>query len=71
MMRKNMHQATFATPIFAVCSAFRRYIYDERGATAIEYALIASGISIAIAATVFAAGSHVQGLYTSVSTALK
>jgi pilus assembly protein Flp/PilA len=71
MMRKKLHKAMFATPRFAVCSAFRRFTCDESGATAIEYALIASGISIVIAATVFTMGAHVQGLYTSVSTALK
>lgn len=38
------------------------------GATAIEYALIAAGISVAIAATVFVLGGDVLGLYQSVET---
>jgi pilus assembly protein Flp/PilA len=44
---------------------------DERAATAIEYALIASGVSIAIAGTVAVLGGNVQNFYSSVATALK
>lgn len=33
-----------------------RFVRDERGATAIEYGMIAVFVSIAIAATVFGAG---------------
>ena len=51
--------------------ALRPFLADERGTTAIEYALIASGVSIVIAATVVAAGSGVQGMFSSVSSALK
>jgi pilus assembly protein Flp/PilA len=39
---------------------------DERGATAIEYALIAASIAAAIAATVFNLGSSVRDMYTQV-----
>lgn len=49
----------------------RRFLRDERAASAIEYALIASGISIVIAATVFSLGGVVKSDYTGVSTALK
>jgi pilus assembly protein Flp/PilA len=49
----------------------RRFARDESAATAIEYALIASGISIVIAATVASLGTVVKGQYTNVSTALK
>lgn len=38
----------------------RRALRDERGATAIEYALIAVGISIVIATTVFGIGSSLK-----------
>jgi pilus assembly protein Flp/PilA len=48
-----------------------RFLRDERGATAIEYAMIASGVAVAIAATVTSLGSGVKGLFTSVSTSLK
>jgi pilus assembly protein Flp/PilA len=44
---------------------------DESGATSIEYALMASGIALAIIATVQTLGSKVTGLYTSVNVALK
>jgi pilus assembly protein Flp/PilA len=54
-----------------VRSAFRRFLGDERGATAIEYALIASGVSIVIVGTVATLGSKVTGMFTSVATALK
>lgn len=49
----------------------RRFARDESAATAIEYALIASGISIVIAASVFSVGNAVKSDFTSVSTALK
>ena len=41
------------------------------GATAIEYAMIASGIAIAIAGTVATLGTTVKGFYSDVATALK
>jgi len=37
-----------------------RFLADERGATAIEYALIASAIGVAIASTVWAFGSQLR-----------
>jgi pilus assembly protein Flp/PilA len=48
-----------------------RFICDETGATAIEYGLIAAGISIAIIATVAGVGSSLNTTFTSVQTALK
>ena len=48
-----------------------RFARDEGGATAIEYAMIASGVSIVLLATVLTLGSTVKGFYSSVSTALK
>jgi pilus assembly protein Flp/PilA len=45
-----------------------RFLADERGATAIEYALIASGIGAAIAATVFGVGTTVvTNLYNKIA----
>ena len=38
----------------------RRFRGDERAATAIEYALIASGVAMAIITTVFGMGSNLQ-----------
>ena len=37
-----------------------RFLNDERGATAIEYALIASGVAVAIASTVVTVGSDLS-----------
>ncbi len=48
-----------------------RFVSDERAATAIEYALIASGIGAVLAATVFGLGTNLKTPYTTVSTALK
>ena len=48
-----------------------RFIADQAGATAIEYALIASGISIAIAGTVAVLGGNVKSFYSSVAAALQ
>jgi Flp pilus assembly pilin Flp len=37
-----------------------RFVVDERAATAIEYALIASGVAVAIAATGWNLGSEIK-----------
>jgi pilus assembly protein Flp/PilA len=47
------------------------FLKDETGATAIEYGLIAAGISIAIIAAVNGIGSSLNTSFTSVSTQLK
>jgi pilus assembly protein Flp/PilA len=51
--------------------AFRNLLANESGATAIEYGLIAAGISIAIIAVVQSLGSSLNTTFTSVQTALK
>ena len=43
---------------------------DESGVTAIEYGLIAAGISVAIIATVVGLGSKLNATFTSVNNAL-
>ena len=48
-----------------------RFAKDESGATAIEYGLIAAGISVAIIAVVQGLGTNLKTTFTSVSTALK
>ena len=50
---------------------FAKFLHDERGATAIEYGLIAAGISVAIITAVAAVGSGLNTTFTSVATALK
>lgn len=48
-----------------------KFISDESGATAIEYALIAMGISIVIVAGVNGVGTNLSGTFSTVSTSLK
>jgi pilus assembly protein Flp/PilA len=48
-----------------------KFVKDESGATAIEYGLIAAGISVAIIAVVQGLGSKLNTTFTSVQTALK
>jgi pilus assembly protein Flp/PilA len=48
-----------------------RFLKDNSGATAIEYGLIAAGISIAIITVVASLGSSLNTTFTSVQTALK
>ena len=47
-----------------------KFVKDESGATAIEYGLIAAGISVAIIAVVQGLGSKLNTTFTSVSNAL-
>ena len=47
------------------------FLRDESGATAIEYGLIAAGISIAIITVVGTVGSSLNTVFTKISTALK
>lgn len=49
----------------------RRFIRDKAGATAIEYGLIAAGISIAIIAVVQGVGTKLNSTFTQVEQALK
>ena len=48
-----------------------RFLKDGSGATAIEYGLIAAGISVAIIAVVNGLGTKLNDTFTSVSTQLK
>ena len=49
---------------------FSRFVSDEFGATAIEYGLIAAGISVAIIAVVNGLGTQLKTTFTKVSTQL-
>jgi pilus assembly protein Flp/PilA len=49
----------------------RRFVTDERGATAIEYGLIAVGISVAIIAVVNTLGTSLNTTFSSISSQLK
>jgi pilus assembly protein Flp/PilA len=48
---------------------FCRFMKDERGATAIEYAMIAAGIAVAVVGVVTALGTSVSGMFTKVQSA--
>ena len=50
---------------------FLDFLYDDSGATAIEYGLIAAGISIAIVAVVNGLGTNLNNKYTSINNSLK
>jgi len=48
-----------------------RFLQDDSGATAIEYGLIAAGISVAIIVAVQTLGTNLNTTFSSVSTSLK
>jgi pilus assembly protein Flp/PilA len=48
-----------------------RFVKDQSGATAIEYGLIAAGISLAIIAVVNGLGSNLNTKFTNINTSLK
>ena len=48
----------------------KTYSKNEEGATAIEYGLIAAGISLAIVAAVYAFGEDLNALFEGLSTSL-
>ena len=48
-------------------STLKNFVKDESGATAIEYGLIAAGISVAIIATVNTLGGQLQNTFSNVS----
>jgi pilus assembly protein Flp/PilA len=50
---------------------FAKFLADESGATAIEYGLIAAGISIAIIVAVNGLGTTLNEKFTSINTSLK
>jgi pilus assembly protein Flp/PilA len=50
-----------------IIAKLRRFLRNEDGATAIEYALLASGVAGVIVAVVTAMGTSIQGMYQSVS----
>jgi pilus assembly protein Flp/PilA len=50
---------------------FLKLLSDESGATAIEYGLIAAGISLAIIAVVNGLGTNLNTQFTSINSSLK
>jgi pilus assembly protein Flp/PilA len=47
-----------------------KFVKDESGATAIEYGLIAAGVSVAIITAVGVLGTKLNTTFTSISTKL-
>jgi pilus assembly protein Flp/PilA len=56
---------------FAMKNLTYAFLKDETAATAIEYGLIAAGISVAIIAVVQGLGTNLKATFSTVSTALK
>ncbi len=52
-------------------SSIKRFWQDERGATALEYGLIAALLSVVVCAAVTLTGSKLYGVIGNVSNALK
>jgi len=52
-------------------SKFVAFLKNESGATAIEYGLIAAGISVAIIAVVNGLGTQLNDKFSSISSQLK
>jgi pilus assembly protein Flp/PilA len=52
-------------------TAINRFVKDESGATAIEYALIAAFIGVAITAAVTALGDKIKQKFTDIKDNLK
>jgi pilus assembly protein Flp/PilA len=67
--RWTMHR--FGKSIRLAAGQARSLAREEAGTTAIEYALIASGISIVIVVAVTTLGTTTNGMYQSVVDALK
>jgi pilus assembly protein Flp/PilA len=51
-------------------SKFGAFLKNESGATAIEYGLIAAGISLAIIAVVFGLGTQLNKVFSTISSDL-
>jgi pilus assembly protein Flp/PilA len=49
----------------------KKLVRNDKGATAIEYGLIAAGISVVIIGAVQAIGTSVQGAFQTIATALR
>ena len=58
------------TKLYAKFATARHFARNDSGATAIEYGLIAGGISIIIIAAVALAGPALQGTFEAIAEAL-
>jgi pilus assembly protein Flp/PilA len=53
----------------ALQATIQKFIADEDGSTAVEYAMVAGGIAVVIAASIFGAGTLLKGKYEDVDKA--
>lgn len=56
--------------ITKIVAKIQGYVMSDDGATAIEYGLIAGGISLAIVAAVFAFGDDLQTVFSTIGDAM-
>lgn len=56
--------------ITKILAKVQGYVMSDDGATAIEYGLIAGGISLAIVAAVFAFGDDLQTVFSTIGVAM-
>ena len=55
---------------FETGAVIGRFIHEESGTTAVEYALVAAGIAVAVSSVVFSLGSQVKtALYDKIASA--
>ena len=70
--RKNSRWTTGSTErMRLVGKLLCTFFVDERGATAIEYGLVAAGIAAAIIAVVLSLGTNLNGTFSGISSQLK
>jgi len=62
--------ANTQTTFYSLQNHMKRLARDTKGATAIEYGLIAAGIAVAIIAAVFALGEELTSFFGSVKDTL-
>ena len=63
--------ATCTYGVYLMKNLIARFVKDESGATAIEYGLIAAGISLAIITIVNTLGGTLNTKFTAINTSLK
>ena len=63
-----VYAAIPARGLIAMTTLFERFVKDEDGATAIEYAMIAAFIAVAIVAAVTSIGTSLSGVFTNVNS---
>jgi pilus assembly protein Flp/PilA len=65
------NRTSYFSRIHTGMKTVRKFLADESAATAIEYGLIAAGISLAIIAVINGLGSKLNTKFTAINTSLK